>query len=267
MVFKKIKFKYIYGPVYSWRLGRSLGIDLVFSKNKICNFNCLYCQLKDTPIYTNRREIFVSSDEVIKELKSLPNLKLDYITFSGRGEPTLAKNLGEVIEFVKINFDIPVAVLTNGSLLYKKELRDELLLADLVAIKLDASKDTMLKRINRPFKYINFSKILKGIFAFRKEYKKKFALQLMFIRENKSEIKGLIEISKKIMPDEIQINTPLRPCGVKPLGKDEILRIKKEFLKSLSDFKNIKIISVYDKKIFCYNIALSKIATSLRRPI
>ncbi len=84
------KYKYIYGPVFSWRLGRSLGIDPISKEKKICTFDCLYCQLGKTDRLTNIRSMFVPTVEIIKEIRKIPPLKIDYLTFSGRGEPTLA---------------------------------------------------------------------------------------------------------------------------------------------------------------------------------
>jgi len=121
----KKQYKYIYGPVPSWRLGSSLGIDPLSAKDKICSFDCIYCQIGKTTIHTKKRKVFVSAEQLIEELKSLPPVDIDYITFSGRGEPTLAKNLGEMIAEVKKIRKEPVAVLTNASLLYDKEVRED----------------------------------------------------------------------------------------------------------------------------------------------
>ena len=112
---RKRDFRYIYGPVSSWRLGISLGIDLLSPKRKICNFDCIYCQLGKTLKPIDKPKIYVKTKDVIEELKKLPRIKIDYITFSGRGEPTLAKNLGQVIKAVKKLNLAPVAVLTNAA--------------------------------------------------------------------------------------------------------------------------------------------------------
>jgi len=254
---QKRNFRYIYGPLFSWRLGISLGIDLLSHKQKICNFNCIYCQLGETLRFTEKPRVYVKACEIIEELERLSGIKIDYITFSGRGEPTLAKNLGEVIEGVKKLKIAPVAILTNASLIEQVQISENLSLADFVIAKLDAYSQESLEKINQPAKTIRFEKILQGIKRFRKEFKGKFALQMMFVEENKEDTRRLAKLAGQICPDEIQINTPLRPCMVKPLSKEEIEKIKKYF-------SGLNFISVYDvqpKKV----IPLSKKGTLRRR--
>ena len=255
------KFKYIYGPVPSWRLGSSLGIDLLSQKDKICNFDCIYCQLGRTKEYISKRNIWVPVKELIEELRSLPKIKIDYVTFSGRGEPALAENLGEAIKEVKLIREEKIAVITNGSLVGNEEVRNELSLADLVMVKLDAYSQDSLSRINRPFGEIEFSKILNGIKELRKNYMGKLALQIMFTEENKDKIDEYIYLMNYIKPDEVQVNTPLRRCKVKPLPEREILEIKKRL--SFAS-RNIFINSVYDKEP-CRKIASVSDEDTLRR--
>ena len=224
----KPAFKYIYGPVPSWRLGSSLGIDLLSQEEKICNFDCVYCQLGPTKRHTIERKIYVPVEKIIEELESLPNAILDHITFSGRGEPTLAANLGWVIKAIKLIRKVPVAVLTNSSLMDKEEVRKELALADFVIAKLDAYSQESLQEINNPHQDIEFANILEGIKEFRKGYQGKLALQIMFIDKNKDNIQKFAYLTNCIKPDEVQINTPLRPCNIKPLPKEEILKIKEK---------------------------------------
>jgi len=238
-------FKYIYGPVPSWRLGSSLGIDLLSQEEKICNFNCIYCQLGLTIKHTLERTIYVPVEKVIEELEALPDIKIDYITFSGRGEPTLAANLGEALKAVKLIRKEPVAILTNASLIGEEEVQKELLLADFVVAKLDACSPESLQEINRPTKEVEFGSILEGLKAFKKSYRGKLSLQMMFIDNNKNEVNKFIYLANYIKPDEIQVNTPLRPCNVKPLAKEEILRIKDILF---SACKGINIVSVYDER-------------------
>lgn len=237
-----MQYKYIYGPVSSWRLGRSLGVDLISTPKKVCTFDCIYCQLGNYKSYSSKRKIFVDIKGIIRELKSLGGLKTDYITFSGMGEPLLAKNLGNAIVEIKKHFNIPIAVLTNSSLFNSPKVRKELRKADVVVAKLDAFDSNTFNKINRPYKGITFSKIKKGIKIFKKEFKGKFALQLMFVSHNADNISKMIKIVKEINPDEIQINTPLRPSSAKPLSLNAINNIKKQF-------KSLNIITVYDD--FC----------------
>ena len=235
----KQKFKYIFGPVYSWRLGISLGIDPISKNEKICSFNCTYCQLGRTNKLTTKRKIFVPTDEILKELNSLPDLKFDYITFSGRGEPTLAKNLGELIKKIKSYKNFKIAVITNSTLLHKNDVINDLLLSDFVIAKLEVNSNELLKKINRPTKNITLKKIIEGIKKFKSVYKNKLAIQIMFIEENKKYAEEIAVIVKEIKPDEVQIDTPLRKCPVKPLSKIELEKIKKFF-------SNMNVISGYD---------------------
>jgi len=171
----KPMFKYIYGPVPSWRLGSSLGIDPISKGRKVCSFDCIYCQIGKTGLFTNERKQFIEVKEIVAELVMLPVLKIDYITFSGAGEPTLAENLGEMIKAAKLIRKEPIAVITNGSLMGLDEVRKELALADFVIAKLDAYSPESLQEINRPAKGIEFGSILDGIKEFRKEYMGKLA--------------------------------------------------------------------------------------------
>ena len=245
-------FKYIYGPVPSWRLGSSLGIDPISKKEKVCTFDCIYCQLGKTINFAQTRKTFVSSYDVIKEIKSLPPIKIDYITFSGTGEPTLAKNLSLMIKYAKKIREEKIAILTNSSLMDKIEVRDNLLKIDFVIAKLDACSEESLKLINRPMPGIKFDAIINGIKKFRAEYTGKLALQIMFINENKDKAKELADLAREIAPYEVQINTPLRSCGVKPLPKEELLEIK-EYFKDLNPIcvyeashKEVSVISTED---------------------
>ena len=238
---KERDFKYIYGPVPSWRLGSSLGIDLLSQKGKVCSFDCIYCQLGKIKAYTIKRKLYVPTKDVIAEIKMLPKVKIDYITFSGCGEPTLAINLGRTIKAIKKLRKEPIAVLTNASLMYRKDVREELFLADLVAVKLDADSEKFLKLVNRPAKRIKFTDILRGIKQFRKGYRGKLALQIMFVSENKEIAKNIVKLAKSIRPDEIQINTPERPSPVRPLSRKAISAIKRHFC-------GMNAISLYDAK-------------------
>ena len=234
----KKNYRYIYGPVPSWRLGSSLGIDPISDRKKICSFDCIYCQIGKTRVRTKKRKIFIPAEKVIEEIKSLPSVNIDYITFSGRGEPTLAKNLGKMITEVKKIRKEPVAVLTNAGLMHEEEVRKDLSQADFVVAKLDASSEELFKNINRPVRGINLSKVIEGIKKFLRNYRGKLALQIMFVKENEKYAKEIAQIAKTIGADEVQLNTPLRPCAVKPLSKKKMKEIEKHF-------KGLNAISVY----------------------
>jgi wyosine [tRNA(Phe)-imidazoG37] synthetase (radical SAM superfamily) len=255
-------FKYIYGPVPSWRLGSSLGIDPISKGRKVCSFDCVYCQIGKTGLFTKERKKIIETGEIIAELAELPALKIDYITFSGSGEPTLAENLGEMIKAVKLTRKEPVAVITNGSLIESDDVREELALADFVVIKLDACSQESLQEINRPVKGLRFDDILEGIKEFRNGYKGKLALQTMFIHNNKQDINKYLYLVNYIKPDEVQVNTPLRPCNVKPLKREEIMRIKGYFV---SFCKGVNVVSVYDERVFKDITSISDEDTLKRR--
>jgi wyosine [tRNA(Phe)-imidazoG37] synthetase (radical SAM superfamily) len=225
----------IYGPVPSWRLGRSLGIDLLSTRGKACSFDCVYCQLGITDHPEVERKEFVSLDRLAQELKTVEGIAADYATFSGMGEPSLASNLGEAIRLVKSTLKLPVAVLTNSSLIPREDVRHELALADVVVAKVDAPTEEIFRKINRPIGSQKLAEILKALQLFREEYHGKLALQMMFIEANKGYAVGMAKIAEQLSPDEVQINTPLRPCGVTPLAPEEVAAIEREF----SNFQNV----------------------------
>lgn len=219
----------VYGPVPSWRLGRSLGIDMVSTAGKTCSFDCLYCQLGRTVHPLAERREFVPLDRLISELERIAPVDADYATFSGVGEPTLASNLGAAIETARRILRLPVAVLTNSSLMPEEAMRSELALADFVVVKLDAPDEDMFRRVNRPTGPYSLDEILKGIRLFRGQHRGKMALQMMFIEENRGCAVLMARLAGELSPDEVQINTPLRECAVDPLPPEELAAIKNEF--------------------------------------
>ena len=232
-------FKYIYGPVYSWRLGVSLGIDPISSKSKVCNFDCVYCQLGKTARFFKERKDYVQTKDIIHEINLLPSMDIDFLTFSGRGEPTLAKNLGEMIEALRKTRKEKIAVITNSSLLFRADVQRDCALADYVLAKLDACSQASFMSIDQAMKSIRFETIINGIEAFRCFYQGKLALQIMFIEENKKYAQEIADIARKINPDEIQLNTPTRSNVTKVLSKQEMEEIK-------DHFKGMSVLSVFD---------------------
>lgn len=219
----------IYGPVPSWRLGRSLGIDLLSAKGKTCSFDCIYCQLGRTVHPETERKEFVSLDRLAQELETVEGIAAHYVTFSGLGEPTLASNLGEAIQQVKSTLKLPVAVLTNSSLIARDDVRSELALADVVVAKVDAPGEELFRKINRPFGKQSLTEILKALLLFRKEYWGKLALQMMFVEANESDAAEMAKIAEQLSPDEIQLNTPLRPGAVAPPDTQQMAIIRAAF--------------------------------------
>ena len=206
------KREYIYGPVPSRRLGRSLGVDLV--PFKTCTYDCIYCQLGRTTNKTIQRKQWVSIDIIIDQLKAKLNSKPDYITLSGSGEPTLFSQLEELISRIKDITDIPVAVLTNGSLLWLPEVRRALKSADLVVPSLDAGSNQMFQYVNRPHSDITFSRMLEGLLKFRDEYTGQYWLEVFLlagVTTPETEINKLKTCISSIHPDKVQVNTVTRP--------------------------------------------------------
>jgi len=235
--------KTVYGPVASWRFGKSLGIDLICSPKKICSFDCIYCQLEKTEKITSKRDTFVSIDKVRKEIKkAIEHTNPDVITFSGMGEPTLANNMHEAIETIRELTNIPLAILTNSSLLYDESVQKTLRNLDIIVAKLDAPNQELFQKISQPADGVTFEKTLSGIEAMKKKFYGKFALQIMFIDENRNYAHELAELSREIEPDEVQINTPLRPCALQPLSEKELDDIEKSFtgLNTISVYHSTK---------------------------
>jgi len=233
--------KIVYGPVSSWRLGKSLGIDLLCSEKKICSFDCIYCQLGKQSNKITRRKNFIKIKDMKKELNiALEKTYPDVITFSGLGEPTLAKNIDLVAKEIKKITDIPLAILTNSTLIGRYEVKNALKNLDIVIAKLDASNEKQFQEINQPAKGINFKEAVKGIKDFGEKFSGKLDIQIMFIKNNMNFSEEIADVVCEIEPDETQINTPLRPCAIDPLTEEQLSRIEKIFIK-----KNLKTISVY----------------------
>ncbi len=205
---------YIFGPVPSRRLGRSLGVDLV--PFKTCTYDCIYCQLGRTNNKTVERREWVPLDGVLAELKDKLATKPDYITLSGSGEPTLFSRLDELITGIRSMTDIPVAVLTNGSLLWREELRRQLMDAHLVIPSLDAGHASMFQAVNRPHESISFDRMLEGLIDFRNEYHGEYWLEVFLLAGHtvvNSEISKIAECVRRIKPDRVQLNTATRPTA------------------------------------------------------
>jgi wyosine [tRNA(Phe)-imidazoG37] synthetase (radical SAM superfamily) len=203
---------HVFGPVPSRRLGRSLGVDLV--PFKVCSYDCIYCQLGRTTCQTIERKEWVPIDAVLAELKRKLGSRPDYITLSGSGEPTLHSRLGEIIQRIRALTPVPVAVLTNGSLLWLPEVREQVALADVVLPSLDAADPERFQFINRPHAAITFERLLEGLVAFRREFSGKYWLEVMLLDGYTTlpiQVRQLAEWVGRIRPDKVQLNTAVRP--------------------------------------------------------
>jgi len=225
--------KTVFGPVPSRRLGQSLGIDPIPSKT--CNWNCVYCQLGRSKPMVNMRAEYFPREAMLAEIKESlaahPKSAIDWITFVGSGEPTLHSSLGWLIAEVKKITKIPVAVITNGSLLYLPKVRQELLLADAILPTLDAGDAETYRKINRPMGELTFKRLVDGMIAFRAEYTGgKLWVEIMLIKGINDTLPALgllAETLKQIQPDEVHINLPTRPPAepwVAPPDDEGLLR-------------------------------------------
>lgn len=267
-----MKYKYIFGPVPSRRLGVSLGIDII--PYKVCSYNCIYCECGRTTDLTIKRKEYVPTDIVLKEIndyvKNHP--APDFITFSGSGEPTLHSKIGIILSHIKTHYpNIKTAVLTNGSLLYLDEVRKEILLADVVLPSLDSALTDSFTKINRPNGRLKIEKIISGLVAFRKEYKGEIWLEIFIVEGINTDNDNLDALKKaivKIKPDRVQLNTLDRPGTenwVKPASKKTL-----EFIIKYWNIPNAEIISKYksrkDIKSYRDDIESTILDTIRRRP-
>ncbi|MCE7742919.1 MAG: radical SAM protein [Candidatus Heimdallarchaeota archaeon] len=243
--------KYIYGPVPSRRLGKSLGISPI--PDKTCNYTCIYCQLGRTTQYTNSREMFFPVEEIIDEVKCALNQEkdIDFITIVGEGEPLLYEGLGALISEVKELTSTPIAIITNGALLSRDDVRKEILEADVVLPTLDAYSEEMFRKINRPFKDIKLVNVIEGFREFRKIFKNQIWLEIMLIKDMNDDVKSLKEIRKlidQIKVDRVYINVPIRPPAESwvEIPPSNRLIVAQEILKaeSIAHFEELLVDSV-----------------------
>ena len=214
--------KYLYGPVPSRRLGLSYGIDIV--PFKTCTLDCVYCQLGRTTERTTEREDFGPVEPVLAELRDAmaKGVKADFVTIGGSGEPTLHIRLGELIDGIKQITDLPVALLTNGTLFYRCDVRADCARVDVVMPSLDAGDERTFQKIDRPEPTISIEKVISGLCAFRKEFSRQIWLEIFLVRSintGPSEIANLKDAIGRIRPDKVQLNTAVRPTADPDVGR------------------------------------------------
>lgn len=222
-------FRYLYGPVHSWRLGVSLGIDPVSDRRKICNMDCIYCQLGRSADLTHERQVYVPTADILAELDAWPEMEIDYLTFSGRGEPTLALNLGEMIAGIRRTRQEKVAVISNALLFTDPAVRRDVCGADFVLAKLDACDQESLMTVDKAVAGTDFERVVDGIIALRQEFRGRLGLQIMLMEANAACAPGMAAIARRIQADEVELNTPLRPSGIEPLSMQALEALKAHF--------------------------------------
>lgn len=206
--------QYVFGPIPSRRLGRSLGVDII--PRKLCTLDCVFCEVGRTSMRAIRRREYMPAQEILAELRDILSEypPVDVVTISGSGEPTLNSALGTIIRGIKQMTKIPVAVITNGTLLYFDEVRDDLVHADIVLPSLNAATQEIFERVSRPHPKLRIQTIIRGLKSFRREYAGKLWLEVLVvngINDGDEEIKKLRDIIEDIKPDKIQLNTVVRP--------------------------------------------------------
>ncbi|MDD4734785.1 MAG: radical SAM protein [Kiritimatiellae bacterium] len=222
------KYRHIFGPVPSRRFGRSLGVDL--SVLKTCTIDCVFCQLGRTTCKTLEQKEYVPIEEVKQELLAwqASGGEADYITLSGSGEPTLHGSFGDILSFIKEQFSTPSVLLTNGTLLYRPEVRASAARADVVKISLSAWDDDSFQRVNRPHESLNLEQCIEGMRAFRQEYAGRIWMEVFLIDGVNSalaDVEKIARLIEPIYPDEIQLNTAVRPpaeSGVRPVAREHL---------------------------------------------
>lgn len=217
--------KYIYGPVRSRRMGLSLGVSL--TPQKVCQLDCVYCQIGPTTNKTSRRAVYADPKDILAELQSWLEInketaaELDYITLAGAGEPTLHCDIGLLISRIKAMSAVKVAVITNSCALTDRAVRADLLQADLIVPSLDAVTQEVFAKVNRPAAGLNIADIIEGLADLRKEYRGKIWLEIMLakgVNDDIRQIRKFKDVIGRISPDLIQLNSPVRSTTEKDIS-------------------------------------------------
>lgn len=262
--------RHVYGPVPSRRLGYSLGVDIL--PFKTCTLDCVYCQLGASPKKRLRRGDFAPADAVLGEIKAAvaSGRRIDTITFSGSGEPTLNRSLGRLIRGIKSFTAIPVTVLTNGTLLHRSDVRRELAAADVVVPSLDAATPGLFRRVNRPHRGLSFERLVDGLRRFRREYRGRIRLEVMLVKginDSPAHIRRLRKIIDEVRPDAVDLTTPVRPPAeswVRPLTPRELETVRRAIGPLASAAGEFRREAQAEKTA---DVAAAVLAVTARRPV
>ncbi len=222
--------RYLYGPVPSRRLGLSLGISPI--PKKTCNYSCIYCQLGRTDHLTNTRQMFFPVEDIVRELDQFLKspVAFDVVTIVGEGEPTLYLGLGHLIRLIRLRTEKPIAIITNGALLYDRDVQDELMAADIVLPSLDAVDEDQFRRIHRPHRRLTFSQVFQGLVEFSHRTTGRLWLEVMLmagVNDDDETLNRLKSMLDMVRYDRLYLNTPVRPPAepwVRPLEHEQMER-------------------------------------------
>lgn len=229
-----VKSSFVYGPVPSRRLGLSLGLDII--PRKTCTLDCVYCQCGRTTRKTMRRESFFPVEDILAQVRAaVRGRRVEFLTFSGEGEPTLNKDIGLIIRRLKREYRIPVAVITNSTLLTDPQVRRDLLRADLVVPSLDAADQRTFARVDRGHRDLKVADIIAGLRKFRRAYRGQLWLEVMLVKGINDAVEHVVALRQaawEIKPDRVHLNTVVRPPAEKfarPMDHDALVRIQQLF--------------------------------------
>ncbi|MCD6266296.1 MAG: radical SAM protein [Deltaproteobacteria bacterium] len=248
-----------FGPIPSRRLGNSLGINNIFPK--VCTYSCVYCQIGKTITLQCDRQAFYDPDGLAREVKEKvhkvkkSNITIDYLSFVPDGEPTLDINLGKIIELIR-PLNIKIAVITNGSLINHKDVREDLKKADLVSLKLDAATRKTWLRTDRPHKSLDQKAIFDGMLKFKAVFKGVIITETMLCKgmnDTEQEVKKIADFLKLLNPTKSYISIPTRPTAVKGVlpASDEALNVTYQIFKQNVD--NVEYIIGYEGNEFGFS--------------
>jgi wyosine [tRNA(Phe)-imidazoG37] synthetase (radical SAM superfamily) len=264
--------KYVFGPVASRRLGISLGVDII--PFKTCSLDCIYCECGKTTDKTLERKRYVDPAIVLEEIKTAVEKApyIEYITFSGSGEPTVSSDIGLLISEIKKITDIPVAVLTNGTMLHRQDVRNEIAKADLVLPSLDAATQDTFQKINRPLAGLTIDSVIDGMTQFRKIFPGQLWLEVFIakgINDTPDELELIHKAASQIKPDRLQLNTLDRPPAY-----DDVYSVSSETLQHIKKMWHdlpVEIIKRIHRReeitSFSFNLESNILNTIKRRPL
>lgn len=231
----------VYGPYRSWRMGKTLGVDPICRQPKACNMKCVYCRLGCGGIMITERGRFVDEGRILDEAReALEKDKVDIVEFRGTGEPFLAKNIQDMVSVLRTLTDAPFSVVTNGSMLGREDVQDDLEIFDYVVVKFDAYDDASMRQVNRPHFSVTFDKIVSSIRRAVEESDTDVILQVMMFKGNVANAGRIADLVRDIGPVRVFISTPQCP--------DHPGLSKKDMAEVVGHFHDLDVRTIYDEQ-------------------